>query len=223
MKIPLGPLPANYLPYSVTTSQNERPLSSFVSLPLVTSSPVLEPSLYMPSFLPTSNEEFERCSHPLVSFHIVRFARDTTTVTPYECLGLVLPHGVVDGIGAAYLCDAIVAELNGDAWEVPPLTNEGFNRSRVHSILQSESLTRFIAPPKLEPVTVQETPMRGNEMAERQGQILIISPSIAKSLVKQVREEAPGPHHITTGDVLSAWVVKVRPLLIYLIPKFIAV
>ncbi|KIK51143.1 hypothetical protein GYMLUDRAFT_181795 [Collybiopsis luxurians FD-317 M1] len=208
VKIPLGPLPADYLTYSISTSHSEKPLSSFVSLPLVASSPVLEPSLYMPSSLPTSNEEYERRSHPLVSFHIVRFAPETTTMIHYECLGLVLPHGVVDGIGAAYLCEAIVAELNGVEWEVPPLPKEGIHKSSAHSILESESFTRLIAPPKVDPETVQEMPISGKEIMERKGRILIILPNIAKSLVEQVRKEAQSPNHITTGDVLSAWVVK---------------
>ncbi|KIK52343.1 hypothetical protein GYMLUDRAFT_180180 [Collybiopsis luxurians FD-317 M1] len=211
VKIPLGTLPADYPTYSLTRSESDRPLSSYLPLPLQTSSPILEPNLYMPSFLPTSNEEYERLSHPLASFHVVTFPAETTTSARYGCIGLTLPHGFVDGVGAAYLCKGLVSELEGTEWEVPPLPLRGLQRSSMHAILQSESFIRPIDPPQIEPDKVQTSKgmdTKTDAVTERKGRILIISPNVFALLVEEVRAQSSSPYHISSGDVLSAWIIK---------------
>ncbi|THV02597.1 hypothetical protein K435DRAFT_792381 [Dendrothele bispora CBS 962.96] len=218
VKVPLGPLPFDYAPYSITTATNDRPLSAYVSLPLASVSPALPPEIYMPSFLPTSNEEYMLLSHPLASFHIVKFAPESPTSAPYSSIGLTLPHGLVDGVGAAFLCKAIVAELNGEDWKVPPLPKEGFNVNGLQTALQSQDFTRKICPPKITPKPTKlgfnKTHANNadaicaegcNENVTRAARIVVIPPLVFKSFVEDVKSDN---HDITTGDVLVSWILK---------------
>jgi len=192
-------------------------LSAYISLPLPTISSILPPELYMPSFLPTSNEEYMHRSHPIVSLHIVQFALETPTSRPYSCIGLTLPHGVVDGVGAAYLCRAIVSELSGEDWKVPPLPKEGFNANELQLALQSQEFAPKERPPEINYTrdAATKTPLIKNELREnvhRTGRIIVIPPNIYRSFVEDVRsdiEKSDIHNHVTTGDILVAWILKV--------------
>jgi hypothetical protein len=171
--------------------------------------------MYMPSFLPSSNEEYMLRSHPLVSFHIVKFALDKGSSINYSCIGLTLPHGVVDGVGAAYLCRAIVAELNGEDWEVPPLPKEGFNRNELQAELLSQDFTRRDPPPELPRPTQAKSGAAAkevfNEEVIRAGRIVIIPSTTCRSFVEDVRKDISDsiPNYTSTGDILVAWILKV--------------
>ncbi|KAJ7629464.1 hypothetical protein DFH06DRAFT_1225793 [Mycena polygramma] len=128
VEIPLQPLAPDHASYSLTNCEAKDPLSSYLSLPLALASVPLPSSLYMPPSLPTCSEQYmERC-HPLVSFHATNFPANPEDTRRYTVLCCVLPHGVFDGVGAALVCRAVVAELNDKPWPVPPMPKDGLQR-----------------------------------------------------------------------------------------------
>ena len=122
---------------------------------------------------------------------------------------------------------ALVAEMRGQEWAVPPLPSKGLTSNALQEALDSEadaekeSLERY---PDYNAYTslglggilkviawhVRERYWRG---ADRR--IILLPKDIVKLLVDDVRStlqrESQVTTHVTTGDILTAWIFKVCP------------
>ena len=128
-------------------------------------------------------------------------------------------------MGAALVMNALVAEMRGQEWAVPPLPSEGLTSNAVQEALDSEAGTEKENQehyPDYNAYTslglggilkviawhVRERYWRG---ADRR--IILLPKDIAKLLVDDVRStlqrESQVTTHVTTGDVLTAWIFKV--------------
>lgn len=144
----------------------------------------------------------------------------------YTCIGFARCHGIFDGGGAAFVMNALVAEMNGREWVVPPFPNEGMNVNLVEEVLahetrmeqscsktyQDSSGYSFLGVGgymKLIAWHVRERWWRG---AERR--IILMPKAVMNYLVEEVRaslrSEKKQTDHVTTGDILVAWIFKVR-------------
>jgi len=142
----------------------------------------------------------------------------------YTCIGFSRSHGLFDGGGAAMVMDALIAEINGKEWTVPPLPLEypSVNSNPIKECVEEEvrmqeyrndysgvAVLGVNGVLKLAAWHARERWWRG-----AQRRIILLSKTALESLVGHVRsnirkwrESAEG---ISTGDVLVAWLLKVR-------------
>jgi hypothetical protein len=121
--------------------------------------------------------------------------------------------------------NALVAEMRGEEWAVPPLPSEGLTSNAVQEALdleadaKKENLKRhpdynaytslgLFGLLKVIAWHVRERYWRG---ADRR--IVLLPKDIVKLLVDDVRstlqQESQVTTHVTTGDILTAWIFKV--------------
>ncbi|KAJ7640505.1 hypothetical protein DFH06DRAFT_1216200 [Mycena polygramma] len=209
VEIPLQPLAPDHASYSLTNCEAKDPLSSYLSLPLALASVPLPSSLYMPPSLPTCSEQYmERC-HPLVSFHATNFPANPEDTRRYTVLCCVLPHGVFDGVGAALVCRAVVAELNDKPWPVPPMPKDGLQRHVLDA--KFKTLPLQIGLTNAEPSV--RIPAAGpcampDPNAGRISTIILIPRDVFARLVSSVRAQCLQVPEVSSGDVLVAWIIK---------------
>jgi hypothetical protein len=131
-----------------------------------------------------------------------------------------------DGVGAAAIMRALVAEMNGTRWEIPPLPHPGLNVNPIEKALEPElaarkqgrkefsdadagfvnlsaaTLIRFVA------YHVRQTWWDG---ASRR---IVILPKPALAYLvdwvrNELRREKKDASSVSTGDILVAWCLKV--------------
>ncbi|KAJ6567259.1 hypothetical protein DFH09DRAFT_1261498 [Mycena vulgaris] len=217
--VPLGPLPEGYRTYALTESTSEVPLSTYIKLPLGTSSESLPQSLFLHPTTPRRNSEWVSESHPLTCWHVTHFPPSPGEL-PYSCIGFARSHGIFDGVGAASVMRALVAEMRGKEWDVPPPPPEG-----VHSNPIDKVLNRKLAEGKSEcpPAAYSVLGVKGLlwvvgwHLRERYWRgaahrIFVIPKEYLSLLVDRVKSEVRSENsnvEVTTGDVLVAWLMKV--------------
>jgi hypothetical protein len=168
-----------------------------------------------PAGTPSANKSYATGNLPLVSVHV-------TILTNATCIGLTLPHGVFDAKGAGEILHAIDAELNGKPWTPPP-----FSAKNVLLEMLKE----------LQTSTMEESPMMVHTRREFGGTTFInmggfvaslaweymwhgvetravvlgqdMVDKIVKKVKKQVLDESGGREWVSTGDILTAWFLKV--------------
>jgi hypothetical protein len=162
---------------------------------------------------------------PLTCWHLTYFPASANGGTSYTDIGFARSHGVFDGVGAAFIMNALVAEMRGEEWAVPPLPSEGLTSNAVQEALdleaevEKENLERH---PDYDAYTslglggvlkliawhLRERYWRG---ADRR--IILLPKDIVKLLVDDVRStlkrESQVTTHVTTGDILTGWIFKV--------------
>ncbi|KAJ7755682.1 hypothetical protein DFH07DRAFT_725723, partial [Mycena maculata] len=94
------PLPEDYRTHTFSTS--DVPLSTYVTIPLGTSSE----------------------NNSLTCWHVTHFPPREPGEVPYSCVGFARSHGIFDGIGAASVMRPLSAEMRGEEWDVPPPLSE---------------------------------------------------------------------------------------------------
>ncbi|KAF9448371.1 hypothetical protein P691DRAFT_800878 [Macrolepiota fuliginosa MF-IS2] len=229
LRIPLGPLPSHdeYPTFSLTTTISGQPLTDYVSIPFTSPSPSFPPIIFIHPSTPRRYSIWEGTSHPLTCWHLTYFPAGAENNRDYTCIGFSRSHGLFDGGGAAMVMRALVAEMNGTDWVVPPLPL-AYPRTNVNPI--KECVERE--------VRIQDAQLGGSgndysgmailgikgalklaawHVKEKwwggaQRQIVLLPKDgltalveAARSEIKKCKGNAAG---ITTGDVLVAWLLK---------------
>ena len=70
---------------------------------------------------------------PLLHWHLTFFKQPDQE---YTCIGLVLPHLLVDGPGCGVLLRRIESEMLGQAWEAPPPLDAGINENPLRAYIE---------------------------------------------------------------------------------------
>lgn len=222
LKVPLGRLKTNYQTFSLTSTQSEVPITDYIPLPLPLDSPSLPPKLFAHSTIPRQYTAWETGDHPLTWWHVTHFPASSNGKT-HTCIGFSRCHGVFDGIGAARIVEALVAELNGDTWVVPEPLKPGLNENVVERVLQPamaermerqkeywdrDSVFTVLTPGQLLRFCAGHMYQKLWGGADRR--IIVLPQPALQCLVNSVRSATPtNKLHVSTGDILTAWFLKV--------------
>ena len=231
LQIPLGPLPphADYPTFSLTTTISEQPLVNYVPIPFTWPSPSFPPKIFIHPSTPRQFSLWANPNQPLTCWHLTYFPTGMMNESgrDYTCIGFSRSHGLFDGGGAAMVMDALIAEINGKEWIAPPLPLEypSVNSNPIKERVEEEvrmqeyrhenndysgvAVLGVNGVLKLAAWHARERWWRG-----AQRRIILLSKTALESLVGHVRsnirkwrESAEG---ISTGDILVAWLLKVR-------------
>ncbi|KAJ2928501.1 hypothetical protein H1R20_g8575, partial [Candolleomyces eurysporus] len=204
---------------------SELPLSTYTSIPIPQVSASLPPSMFIHPSTPRQYTAWESSQHPLTCWHLTYFPASANNGQAYTGIGFARSHGIFDGVGAAYVMRALVAELNGEAWVPPPLPAEGLNVNPLAQVLNEEE-KRCEANPSKE---LQE--YKGYSALGLSGflklvawhlrekwwngadrRIILLPKDAFAYLIDGVkdalRKEGKQADHITSGDILVAWACK---------------
>jgi len=153
---------------------------------------------------------------PIISIHV-------STLQDCTGVGIVFPHGVFDGFGMGLVIHALDAEMNGKEWEVPavrevnlltgafkelreapPLVDRPYWTERLSELFTPMSVSglgRFVASMAYETFW---------HKVEDRG--LFLGADIVKKITDDVKQQVvdEGKGWVSTGDVLLAWLYKVR-------------
>jgi hypothetical protein len=220
IRVPLGPLPPSYKTHNFTTSISTSPLN--VPSPTLTASSATV--LHRPSLTPfvspstlSSNADFAKRQEPIIAIHV-------SVLSDCTCIGLSFPHGVFDATGMGEVIHALDAELNGKEWTAPALeeVNLVAKAFKEHEGMETDES-------ELPPVLRDLAAGTWREMARLFSSFayeyfwhraktcsVFLGEEVVKRIVEKVKEEAleesGGEQWVTTGDVLTAWVLKVSQL-----------
>ncbi|KAJ7367905.1 hypothetical protein DFH08DRAFT_928270 [Mycena albidolilacea] len=219
VRVPLDPLPKDYCTYVLTESTSDVPLSAYVAVPLETSSQALPQSLFLHPSTPRQNADWMLKSHPLTCWHVTHFPSHVAGESPYSCIGFARSHGIFDGIGASAVMRALVAEMSGREWDIPPPPPEGSHPNPINEVLSKKLAEGNIYPPPCySPIGLKGALwMVGWHLRERYWggavhRIFAVDKQCLQFLVdgvkSEVRHENPDVK-VTSGDVLTAWCMKV--------------
>ncbi|KAG6836619.1 hypothetical protein H0H93_005962 [Arthromyces matolae] len=230
VKVPLGELPDDYKTFALTKSTNEHPLSHYLTLPLPLVSQSLPHALFIHPSTPRQYTLWESTSHPLTCWHVTHLPPDPKNDDKqYTCIGFARSHGMFDGVGAAAIMKALVSEMKGEEWVVPPLPSSGFTENPLQQALDAAIQTHnaqgsgnlntdgyhgFVnlgvsGAVKQIAWHVRERWWRG---ADRR--MLLFPKDVLSFLTNTIREElrqlpeGEGATDVTTGDILVAWILK---------------
>ncbi|GAA6018578.1 hypothetical protein JCM10207_007223 [Rhodosporidiobolus poonsookiae] len=188
-----------------------------VSDPLSSRRPGFEPlpdrAHYQGFVVPPTIDTLAKKGMPLLALHFTFFADAVA-------LGITLPHQVLDGTGSGLVVKAINAELWGDTWEVPPMTEANPLAAAVGSL----------PPPTREEVPADYDKVFGRASIPgivkalvrsawekywwKTGEVdyLFIRRAVVERLAPEVKEavrvQTQGKEYVSTSDVLTAWVFK---------------
>ncbi|KAF8211531.1 hypothetical protein K438DRAFT_1958625 [Mycena galopus ATCC 62051] len=219
VRVPLGPLPEDYSTFVLTESTSDVALSTYATIPLETSSPGLPQSLFLHPSTPRQNADWVVKNHPLTCWHVCHFPSRAAGEQPYSCIGFTRSHGIFDGIGAAAVLRALVAEMNDKEWDVPPPPQEGFHPNPINQLLLKElDEGRTYPPPCYSALGLKGVFwLAGWHLRERYwrgaiSRIFAVPKESISFLVNDVKSEVRRENpdvKVTTGDILTAWCMKV--------------
>ncbi|KAG2008259.1 hypothetical protein CC2G_013711 [Coprinopsis cinerea AmutBmut pab1-1] len=224
LRIPLGELPAGYKAYGLTSATSDVPLSHYTKIPLPAFSEYLPEHLFIaPERMPLGDlQSFSDADAPLTHWHITHFKQEGAQ---YSCIGVHYSHGVFDGLGFAILTKALQAELLGREWEVPPLPKPGKNENPVEKVVEE-------AAREAKAKSGGKLPEWNNfacvgawgiicflcfhlwqKWRYGIGDYKIILPykvhtGLVEKTRKELEESGVKDVRLTSGDVISAWVIK---------------
>ncbi|KAJ7638467.1 hypothetical protein FB45DRAFT_902959 [Roridomyces roridus] len=216
--VPLGPLPIDYPTFSLTFSTSDVPLSTYITIPLETNSHSLPRTLFLHPDTPRQNAVWVAKSHPLTAWHVTHFPPETSGGASYSCIGFARSHGIFDGIGAASVMRALVAEMRGQEWHVPPPPPEGTHPNPIATIVNKHLVKGSDYPQSGHAALgvkgalwlfgwhLREHLWRGSNH-----QIFIVPQKCLSSLVSRVRsavQRSRRDAQVSTGDILVAWIIK---------------
>ncbi|KAG2008353.1 hypothetical protein CC2G_013792 [Coprinopsis cinerea AmutBmut pab1-1] len=222
LRIPLGPLPAKYNAYFLTSTVSSTPLSRYISLPLAFFTKIPPVHLFKPKNSPTlaNMKAYAKKSAPITHWHLTYFDYPGEQ---YTCLGVTYSHGVLDGIGFAMVMHALEAELSGKEWEVPPLPLPGLNENPCERLMERE-----VAKAKEvgERISYPNLSVGGTanfiayllrnfwyNLRNGVGDYNVVIPfsvhtKLAAEARKALEEEDATDVRPTSGDVITAWLMK---------------
>jgi hypothetical protein len=228
IRIPLGEIPADYKTYALTTATSEFPLSHYLPYPIPLVSRSLPHALFIHTSTPRQFSVWESTSHPLTCWHITHLPADPANGgKAHTCIGFARSHGVFDGVGAAAITRALMAEMQGRDWPVPPLPPSGFNTNPMQQALDVqiqrqkdeglEDLTDYSGFSVLGitgAVKLAAWHMRERWWSGADRRILLLPKDVLAFLVdgsrSELDREVKDAARVTTGDILVAWVLKVN-------------
>ena len=222
VRVPLGPLPATYVSYSLTSRDSEKPITDYVQLPLPMSSEVLPAALFMDPTAPHNPHHWTDKDIPLMYWHLTYFKAKGFE---YTCIGVTFPHGLFDGMGIAAVIHALEAESLGRAWSIPPSLEPGINKNKMQSFIDANKNKMQEEGTPL-PVDYRATSIIGlwfivtflwwhfwqKVWHKAQSRMILIPPHAYEKLVCDAREamtrEGKTDVRLSTGDVITAWAYK---------------
>ncbi|KAJ6516278.1 hypothetical protein C8R45DRAFT_238821 [Mycena sanguinolenta] len=219
VRVPLDPLPDDYSTYVLTESTSDVPFSTYATIPIEANLQALPQSLFLHPSTPRQNADWVARSYPLTCWHVTHFPPRVAGELPYSCIGFARSHGIFDGVGAAAVMRALVAEMKLKEWNVPPLPLEGFHENPINQVL-SKALTegKPYPPPCYSALGLKGVLwLAGWHLRERYWRgaihrIFAVPKECLSFLVDgvkgEVRHENPDVE-VTSGDVLTAWCMKV--------------
>ncbi|KAH0586897.1 hypothetical protein J132_07029 [Termitomyces sp. J132] len=195
-------------------------------MPLVSKS--LPHALFLNPSTPRQYTLWESESHPLTCWHVTHLPADPLNGgKEYTCIGFARSHGIFDGVGAATIMRALVSEMRGEKWAVPPLPKSGFNENPLQGALdarienhESQSSAKpkdyygFVNLGVAGAVKQVAWHMREQWWKGADRRALIIPKDVLLFLTNTVRSEISrcsdggSSSQVTTGDILVAWVLK---------------
>ena len=228
LRIPLGPLPAGYEPYILTSCESDKPISHYVPLPLPTVSSTLPHCLLRNSKItPHGNAGWITQKAPLTYWHVTHF-KHPEKLQQYSCIGLTVSHAIFDGTGVASIIHSLEAEMLGNEWDIPPPLHPGLNVNHLQAVLEKAA--------EAEDNNATETNAKYNSVSivglgtllmfvvwlilqwvwhKTERKMIILPPKVYEKVVDDARaamDKESGEHskvRLSTGDVLSAWITKV--------------
>ena len=226
LRIPLGPLPAGYEPYILTSCESDKPISDYVPLPLPTVSSMLPRHLFRNfKIAPKSYAGWITQKAPLIYWHVTHFKHPGNE---YSCIGITVSHGLLDATGLASIVHALEAEMLGKEWVIPPPLHPGLNVNHLQTVLEKaaeeEANKVTEADAKYEMISIFGLGTLLKMLvgiiwqwvwhkAERK--LIILPPKVYEKVVHDARaamdKESGGQSKVrlSTGDVLTAWIFKV--------------
>ncbi|GLB33239.1 putative lysr family regulatory protein [Lyophyllum shimeji] len=229
IRIPLGPIPADYKTFALTTATSDVPLSHHLALPLPTVSRSLPHALFIHPSTPRQYTVWESTRHPLTCWHLTHFPPDPKHGgTTHTCIGFARSHGVFDGVGAGQIVRALVQEMKGEPWDVPALPSPGFTPNPVQSALDAaveqgrgaegegegkgtDGYSGFTDLGVGGAVKQVAWHLRERLWYEADRRIVLVPKDVLDYLVESVRGEPrseASDNEVTTGDILVAWILK---------------
>ncbi|KAJ3511176.1 hypothetical protein NMY22_g15732 [Coprinellus aureogranulatus] len=220
------PSPAEYKTFTLTTSTSNVPITNYTSIPIPQFSNSLPPEVFIDPSTPLQYTQWESTQHPLTSWHITYFPGSTAPPSSvqgwsqedykaYTAIGFARSHGVFDGVGASLVMRALIAEINGKPWPVPPPLTPGVNVNPIVRALEREE------NPAIEGAYRAFTPAgfagfwkmaRERYWGGVTRRICLLPRDAFAHLVEGVKSESVKKGHptnsVSSGDVLTAWLYK---------------
>ena len=223
IRVLLGPLPATYDPYSLTSRNSTKPITDYVQLPLTTLSKAPPTTLFTDHKTPQRPSDWTDKDIPLLYWHLTYFKAKGLQ---YTCLGLTFPHGVFDGMGIAAVIHAFEAESLGRSWPIPPPLKPGLNDNKLQTFIdKTESEMKQAGIPL--PLDYKATSVVGKRYVlkffawhiwqqrwhQAQRRVARIPPQVCEKLLEDAREalaqEGKTDVRLSAGNIITAWIYKV--------------
>ena len=210
--------------------------TDFVELPLPLVSDSLPASLFLSHSTPKNPVLWYQKSLPLTYWHLTHFRRPGRE---YTCIGLTFSHGIFDGMGIASIIHALEAETLGRPWPIsacqllPGQIENTFQHALDIAEKKTEdSLGATTVYPYLNPLGAWEAVLLLFLVLwqaiwnKAYSCVIMIPGDVCDMLVSETRKSlmlaGKDDVRLSTGDVLTAWLLKVndhlRPSLLQLTP-----
>lgn len=181
-------------------------------------------SLFRDPSTPCHSANYAKRIHPLVSIHVTTLSKHPNVVL----LGITVPHTLVDATGMGLIAKALDAELGGWAWTVPPLPLPDAPNP------YSEATAKVLEEIKDEPPKETSLALRRDyvdatvwtravfianvvwEYTWHRSELRVITlgADVVRKIVEPAKQEVKamtdGREYVSTGDILVAWLLKVR-------------
>ncbi|KAG7445986.1 uncharacterized protein BT62DRAFT_932329 [Guyanagaster necrorhizus] len=168
----------------------------------------------------TPHSSIDWGTRPLTCWHITRLCREGDA-KPLTAIGFARPHGVFDGTGAMSIVNALISEIKGLSWAIPPVPKPGTNTNIVLKVLDDQKRTEASQPVEFGGYTDLRTvgtmklvfsQLRKRIFHDVQNNLVILKKDIVDFLVADVRKalsrEGKSSPRVSTGDILVAWLWK---------------
>lgn len=225
LRIPLDEIPEDYPTFKLTTSEAEHPLSHYLTLPLGIDSPSLPHTFFLHPSTPRHYRAWQATQSPITCWHVTHCPPDPQNENKtFSCIGFARSHGIFDGVGAAAVMRALVAELAHEKWPIPPFPPAGWNENPVMKALDPELQLRtskqkefsdsggFTVLGVTGAIRLAAWHLREKWWNGAQRRIILLPPAALTLLVDTTREELKKDRQdqiaISTGDILVAWMMK---------------
>ena len=199
-------------------------MSSYVKLPLAPVSDVLPRSLFVDPTTPQYSKAWITDNIPIMHWHITHFKEHGRE---YTCIGVSLSHAIFDGIGIAAVVHALEAETLGQEWTVPPTLKAGTNENPMQVFLdqtkkEMEAQNKYQLLPDYQVCIISIKFVLfllvwffwQQFWHKARSQMILIPPKVYEQLREAARNavsvDGKDDVRLSTGDVLSAWLFKVR-------------
>lgn len=216
VRVPLGPLPANYPIAAITQSRHSEPFPS-----------ALASSTYNPrrfQILPPPPKPL--FTHPDAVFTMPALAAQkapllalhVSTSPDAFAIGLQAPHGLFDGTAIGVILRAVQAELVGDEWVGPPVGDLNPFDAAVGRLLAREGASKARRgwgewAAGVWVVLGLVAGLVASWWKGVEGKGAFIGDELVEGLVREVKEDVRGRgegEYVSSEDVVKMWFVKVR-------------